>query len=163
MVDKLNKDFWKLFEDEGTVIEIDIPDFNEVVNNEFAKKLRTNLDLTQKVFANVLGVTKKTIEKWEQGANPIKGPAARLLYLIDNDNKLVNNLYSVNIVKNIQGNVVFNYSIKQITPLVAEKNDQIYKLEEFDNEFEERFDSNHFVVEGGYKCQKKLDYQHLTS
>ncbi|MGM0495711.1 MAG: helix-turn-helix domain-containing protein, partial [Bacillota bacterium] len=151
------------FEDEGTVIEIDIPDFNEVINNEFVKKLRGNLDLTQKVFGNVLGVTKKTIEKWEQGANPIKGPAARLLYLIDNDNKLVNKIYTVNIVKNLEGNLDYNFSIKQITPLVAEKTEQLYKLDELDNEFEEGFATNHFRVKGEFRCQKKSNYQLLAS
>lgn len=163
MEKKLNKDFWKLFEDEGTLIEINIPDFEEVIDNDFVKTLRTNLDLTQKVFGNVLGVTKKTIEKWEQGANPIKGPAARLLYLIEDNNKLVNKLYSVNIIRNIEEISDHRYSIKQITPLVAEKTDQLYKIDELDNEFEERFTTNQFVVEGGFKCQKKSDYQLLTS
>jgi len=163
MEDKLNKDFWKLFEDEGTLIEIDIPDFNDVVNNDFVKDLRTDLELTQKVFGNVLGVTKKTIEKWEQGANPIKGPAARLLYLIDKDNTLVNKLYSVNIVKNFESISNHTFSIKQITPLVAEKTEQLYKVDALNNDFKERFTTNHFVVEGGFKCQKKSNYQLLTS
>ena len=163
MENKLNKDFWKLFEDEGTSIEIEIPDFDAIINHAFVKTLRTNLALTQKVFGNVLGVTKKTIEKWEQGANPVKGPAARLLYLIDNDNTLVNKLYSVTIENSIDSAVNYSYSIKQVTPLIAEKTEQLYKVVASDHTFKESSTLNQFEIEGGFKCQKKSKYQLLTS
>ena len=50
--------------------------------------------MTQNIFASVLGVTKKTIEKWEQGANPVKGCAARLLFLINKDTTIMKELYN---------------------------------------------------------------------
>ena len=74
-------------------------DIEEIVDNNFVKELRKKLDMTQNVFASVLGVTKKTVEKWEQGRNPIKGCSARLLYLIDNNIELINEIYKVEYVK----------------------------------------------------------------
>ena len=38
-------------------------DIEKEVNCEFVKNLRRKLNMTQSVFASVLGVTKKTIEK----------------------------------------------------------------------------------------------------
>jgi len=54
----------------------------QIVTSAFVKKLRIDLKMSQSVFASVLGVTKKTIEKWEQGKNPVSGPAAKLLFLV---------------------------------------------------------------------------------
>lgn len=45
------------------------------------------------MFSKALGISEKTVEKWEQGANPIKGAASRLLYLIDQDHSLMDKLY----------------------------------------------------------------------
>lgn len=161
MSDKLNKDFWKLFEDEGTIIEIERPDFDSIVNRDFVKDLRLNLDLTQKVLGDVLGVTKKTIEKWEQGVNPIKGPSARLIYLIDNNHNLVNELFKVNIVRNISISENTNFTIKQVTPLIAE-NSSIYKLDVSRENFKKSESKEDFIVEGGIQCPKNLNYQLLT-
>ena len=69
-------------------------DIEKEVNGEFVKNLRNKLNMTQNVFASVLGVTKKTIEKWEQGVNPVKGCSARLLYLISKDVSIVKEFYS---------------------------------------------------------------------
>lgn len=166
MKKKLNKDLWKVFEDEGTIIEIDVPQFDSIVDNDFVKTLRNQLDLTQNVFSNVLGVTKKTIEKWEQGANPIKGPAARLLYLINNDPSLVNKLYSVNIISNIETNE--KYKIQHFIPLVNEKHDYGYKVSQNDSEvydsIETQFTSNQFEVnEGGVSWRRTSKNQLFTS
>ena len=73
-------------------------DIEKEVNGEFVKNLRYKLNMTQNVFASVLGVTKKTIEKWEQGANPVKGCSARLLYLISKDVKLIKEIYNFEFV-----------------------------------------------------------------
>ena len=63
------------------------------INSEFLKKYREKMGFTQIRLANILGVTKKTIEKWEQGKNPIKGTSATLLYLLDLKPELVDLLY----------------------------------------------------------------------
>lgn len=48
------------------------------------KQVRVNANMTQSVFANLMGVTKKTIEAWERGTNKPSGPARRLFALIEN-------------------------------------------------------------------------------
>lgn len=63
------------------------------INKDYVRNLRIKLKLTQKVFASILGVSKKTIEKWEQGRNPVVGPAARLLYLIDTNPEIIKIIY----------------------------------------------------------------------
>jgi putative transcriptional regulator len=70
-------------------------DIDNLVDKDFVKNLRSKLQLTQFAFATILGVKKKTIEKWEQGKNPVRGPAAVLLYLLDHDNTLLNSIYSI--------------------------------------------------------------------
>jgi putative transcriptional regulator len=52
-------------------------------SNEEIKTLRNDINCTQEMFANILGVTKKTIEAWEHGSSKPNGSALRLLALID--------------------------------------------------------------------------------
>ena len=53
------------------------------------KTLRLELGLSQSVFADVLGVSKKTVEAWESGRNVPSDAACRLLELIGNDKALL--------------------------------------------------------------------------
>ena len=73
-------DFENLKDRIGITFEID--NIDKIVNGDFVKKLRNDLHLTQLMFATILGVKKKTIEKWEQGKNPVKGPNSRLIFLL---------------------------------------------------------------------------------
>lgn len=68
------------------------------IDKDFVKRFRADNHLTQVALANVLGVKKKTIEKWEQGVNSINGSSAVLLKLLNNNPELLNQLYSVKIV-----------------------------------------------------------------
>ena len=45
------------------------------------KSIRKELGVSQPAFARCLGVSKKTVEKWESGDNIPSGPASRLLDL----------------------------------------------------------------------------------
>ena len=45
------------------------------------KAIRKELGVSQPAFAQCLGVSKKTVEKWESGDNTPSGPASRLLDL----------------------------------------------------------------------------------
>lgn len=47
------------------------------------KAIRSSLGLTQKSFAYVIGVSKKTVEAWESSRNTPQGPARRFLALMD--------------------------------------------------------------------------------
>lgn len=46
------------------------------------KRIRQNVSMTQRNFANFMGVSVKTVEAWENGRNRPGGSAARLLQLV---------------------------------------------------------------------------------
>ena len=52
------------------------------------KGLRKDLNLTQMMFAQLLGVSKKTVETWEEGRALPNGPTRRLLEILRNDQEL---------------------------------------------------------------------------
>ncbi|MEY8310366.1 helix-turn-helix domain-containing protein [Erysipelotrichaceae bacterium 51-3] len=82
---------------EMPVYQNEITNTESLTTNEFARNLRKSLGLSQRMFAKALGISEKTVEKWEQGANPIQGAASRLLYLIDQDHSLMDKLYRFNV------------------------------------------------------------------
>ena len=49
------------------------------------KAIRNKTGLSQSRFANVVGVSKRTIENWEQGRRHPTGPARALLKIVDAD------------------------------------------------------------------------------
>lgn len=58
-------------------------------NAEGVKKIRKSLNMTQAVFAGMMGVSPKTVEAWESGRNVPMGPASRVLDLLMKDKKNV--------------------------------------------------------------------------
>ena len=74
---------------------VEVSYINTDVDKEFVRNFRKEHHLTQVALANVLGVTKKTIEKWEQGVNNVNGSSAVLLRLLENNPELIHQLYSV--------------------------------------------------------------------
>jgi putative transcriptional regulator len=62
-----------------------VPDFNA----KQIKDVRGSLDMSQEMFAKVMGVSKKTVEAWEAGTNKPIGTARRMLSLIQSDSTLV--------------------------------------------------------------------------
>jgi len=69
----------------------------EDFSNEEIKKLRNELDLTQIMFAKLIGVTKKTVEAWEAGTNSPNGPARRFLGLLNDDHELPEKYHLLNV------------------------------------------------------------------
>ncbi|MBN2495905.1 MAG: type II toxin-antitoxin system MqsA family antitoxin [Deltaproteobacteria bacterium] len=45
--------------------------------------IRKRLDLSQSAFAALLGVSKRTLQDWEQGRRKPRGPARALLRIVD--------------------------------------------------------------------------------
>lgn len=70
-------------------ISYTIKEFPEI-DGEYVKRLRKKLCMSQSLFACLLRVTKKTVEKWEQGVNPVTNGNAVAMVLFDNNPKLVN-------------------------------------------------------------------------
>ena len=57
------------------------PEFNA----KQIRDVRLSLGMTQTTFAQVMGVSVKTVEAWEAGANKPIGPARRLLSMLQAD------------------------------------------------------------------------------
>ena len=55
-------------------------------------RVRSALNLSQRGLALVLGVSSRTVEAWEVGRNVPNGAARNLLYLIDHNHSLADNL-----------------------------------------------------------------------
>lgn len=52
------------------------------------KSIRLSTGMTQKLFANYMGVSYKTIEAWESGTNNPNGSAKRLLTMMEMNTNL---------------------------------------------------------------------------
>ena len=65
-----------------------------IVDKDFIKALRLKRNHTQAVFASILGVSVKTIEKWEQGAVKPRPLVKKFLYLLDLHPNIFNDLYA---------------------------------------------------------------------
>jgi putative transcriptional regulator len=130
--------------DKAKTFEIKYLDVDEIVDNNFVKNLRKKLNMTQLVFASVIGVTKKTVEKWEQGKNPVKGAAARFLYLLDLKPELINEFYVVN-----SYNTEITYIVENFKPIEETKKESI----------------NNYIINGeseNYRTDRKYKNLELT-
>lgn len=58
-------------------------------NKEDVKRIRIKSGMSQSVFAEYMGVSPKTVEAWEHGANKLSGPVCRILSLME---KYIDNL-----------------------------------------------------------------------
>ena len=58
-------------------------------------QLRESLMLSQSLFAELLGVSKKTLEAWEYGKNEPSGASLRILNLIKIDPELIHKYHLV--------------------------------------------------------------------
>ena len=59
------------------------------------RKIREQTGLSQTQFARLIGVSKRTLENWEQGRRNPTGPARALLKIVESDPKgAVHALYS---------------------------------------------------------------------
>ena len=53
------------------------------------RKLRESLNVSQSQFARMIGVSKDTLQNWEQGRRHPRGPAKALLRVFEKDPKAV--------------------------------------------------------------------------
>lgn len=103
-----------------------IVDTEKVTTPEFAKALRNKLNFSQSLFSKILGLSEKTIEKWEQGANPIKGSSSRLLYLLDKNPNLINQLYEI---QDFTEKKEYVYKFKNFDSVYLSKNSEFVQSE----------------------------------
>lgn len=70
----------------GTIVrKRSLPDIN-------VHTIRASLNMTQKAFANVLGVSCRTVEAWEIGRSNPSPTARKLMFLIQEDHSLIKKL-----------------------------------------------------------------------
>ena len=55
-------------------------------------EIRANLSMTQRAFAEKLGVSRRTVEAWESGKSTPTPTAKKLMFLIQEDNSLIQKL-----------------------------------------------------------------------
>lgn len=55
-------------------------------------EIRESLQMTQKTFASILGVSRRTVEAWETGKSNPTPTAKKLLFLIQEDHTLIEKL-----------------------------------------------------------------------
>lgn len=65
------------------------------VDGEYVKALRRKLGLSQSLFAWMMRVSIKTVEKWEQGKNPVTNGNIIAMYLLDRKPELLDFLLTV--------------------------------------------------------------------
>ena len=55
------------------------------ISSQEVKDIRVSLNMTQVVFAGIMGVSAKTVEAWESGINTPSGTARRMLSMLKAD------------------------------------------------------------------------------
>lgn len=78
--------------------KLDIVPVKEYQADE-VREIRKSTGMSQKTFANFLGVSDKTVEAWETGTNHPSGAASRLLSMIEMDNDLVKEFPFVRVIE----------------------------------------------------------------
>ncbi len=62
------------------------------IGKDEVQTIRLSMNLSQKVFADVVGVSKKTVEAWENGRNKPEGAARRLIGLMAQNKTIVQDI-----------------------------------------------------------------------
>lgn len=65
------------------------------VDGAFIARFRNKHNLSQRALAIIMGVSYKTILRWERRKKPVKGSAAVLLSLLNDNDELVEKVYRV--------------------------------------------------------------------
>ena len=68
-----------------TVIVVPVKDYSA----EEVKKIRKSTGMTQRLFAEYLGVSDKTVEAWEAGTNHPSGPSSRMLSMMEGNSSFI--------------------------------------------------------------------------
>lgn len=68
------------------------------INSEYVKEFRRKYALTQIALANIMGVTKETIEEWEQGINKVSGSSLVLFTLLSKNENLLHQIRKVELI-----------------------------------------------------------------
>ncbi len=70
------------------VTEVDVPDPPQLYSADDVRRIRALLNMSQPGFAQLLQVSSKTVQSWEQGIRRPQQSTARLLQFIENPEML---------------------------------------------------------------------------
>ena len=65
-------------------VKITVKDYSYIDGN-YLRNFRMSMKMSQSLLADYLGVSKKAIEKWEQGVNKVNATVARLIFIFEHD------------------------------------------------------------------------------
>ena len=65
------------------------------IDSEYVKNLRKKLNLSQGMFAMLMRVSVKTVEKWEQGRNPVTNGNIVAMILLDRNPSLLSEFIEI--------------------------------------------------------------------
>ena len=65
------------------------------IDGEYVKALRNRLGLSQSLFAILMRVSPKTVEKWEQGRNPVTNGNIVAMILLDRNPSLLSEFIEI--------------------------------------------------------------------
>lgn len=75
-------------------IKVIEPDYS-YIDGKYLREFRRSFKMSQSLLADYLGVTKKAIEKWEQGKNKLNPVVIRMVYLIEQKPEILDILKKV--------------------------------------------------------------------
>jgi len=85
MNEKMFNELIASIEEGGAILRGEIkPSRQFHIDSVDVKRIRENYKLTQVEFARMLGISKKTLQNWEQGRRQPVGPARVLLLVAEN-------------------------------------------------------------------------------
>ncbi|MCR5705509.1 MAG: helix-turn-helix domain-containing protein [Acholeplasmatales bacterium] len=110
-------------------IVIKEPDFS-YVDGKYLRDFRMRMKMSQALFADYLGVTKKAIEKWEQGKNKVNPVVCRMIYLMEKDPHIFSMLKEVSYEGNsieVKPSMVFIPSSVENNTSIKANNDYVLR------------------------------------
>ena len=78
-------------------VEVTLTDIK--IDKDFVKRFKEKYSMSSIILANIFGVTKKTVEKWENGEKSISGSSAVLFKVLDDNPEILSQLYTVKVVE----------------------------------------------------------------
>ena len=123
-------------------VKVVVPDYS-YIDGKYLRKFRMSLKMSQALFAEYLGVTKKAIEKWEQGKNKVNGSIQRLIYLFEKKPEILSELREVKVDEE---KMVFK-SVKSFEFSEVENDEAISKTNDID--------AKSFEIPGNWKIGSK--------
>lgn len=85
----LEKSMGLSVQDDMMVLEVSSP---SIITPDRIRNIRKKHSLSQRKFAEIMGISQKTVESWETGRNTPSGMAKKLLIAIDKDPSLLKKL-----------------------------------------------------------------------